>query len=197
METHILALIHANGYILGSRNNGDTLASKQYNRIQTWWFAGGSLLTRNRCVQHNTKSRQKPHCKKGRFETNKSKLSLTTVSEVTCSDMDGIGKDYPCIGTDGWVEKDDYESHWCTDGECKATDCCRRILSSIWFLFRSFFLVGKGSPPPPQLRIRSNGEMTAIIFRYHPDVLACPVDRTPKDDNLWFKSGEFLVRAAG
>ena len=72
------------------------------------------------------------------------------------------------------------------------------VVSFLPFGFFSalFFLLAR-DPPPPQLRTRSNGEMTAIIFRYHPDVLACPVDRTPKDDNLWFKSGEFLVRAAG
>ena len=43
-----------------------------------------------------------------------------------------------------------------------------------FFLALFFFLLARDHPLPPQLRIRSNGEMTAIIFRYHPDVLSYP-----------------------
>ena len=53
-------------------------------------------------------------------------------SEITCGHLDGdldneLSESFTCAGSEGWKRRTDFDTIWCTDGNCNMETCCERI----------------------------------------------------------------------
>ena len=57
---------------------------------------------------------------------------LASSSEITCGHLDGdldneLSESFTCAGREGWKRRTDFDTIWCTDGNCAMETCCERI----------------------------------------------------------------------